>query len=472
MISKKFSSLELVKDCLNQIKKHDKDLNSFITVAEEEAIAQAKNIDKKIKNGEYIDLLGGIPFSVKDAICTKGIRSTAAAKILDNYIPPFDATVIQRIKERGGIIIGKNNCDAFGHGASNENSQYGSVKNPWNLNKVSGGSSGGSAACLAADMAIYAIGEDTGGSIRQPSSFCNLTGLKVSYGRNSRYGIMPMASSLDTVGPIAKNVFDAAAVLEAMAGIDPYDSTTVSDKVPNYTKLLKKDGLRGIKIGLPKEYFEYKMNDDVKAVLESAMDKFKELGAEIIEVSLPHTEYAVPVYYIVVPSEDSTNLARFDGIRYGVRSREASDLEEIYRFSRAQGLPDEVKRRIMIGTYSLSSGYYDAYYLKAQKVRTLIRRDFDNVFLDVDVLLTPTAPTPPFNLGEKINDPLAMYLADVFVSPASVAGLCAISIPAGFSGDDLPIGVQIIGPRLGEEKILNVAYNFQESTDYHTKKPF
>lgn len=469
---KKFSSVELVRSCLSQIEKHDKNLNSFITVADKEALEKAKEIDKKILKKENIHLLEGIPFSVKDAICTKGIRSTAGAKILDNYIPPYDATVIQRIKERGGIVIGKNNCDAFGHGASNENSDYGPVKNPWNLSKVSGGSSGGSAVAIASDMAIYSIGEDTGGSIRQPASFCGITGLKVSYGRNSRYGIMPMASSLDTVGPMAKNVFDVAAILEAMAGIDSSDSTTVSDKVPEYSKLLKAGKLDTLKIGLPKEYFEHQMDSEVKKVLDQAIDTFKSLGAEVKEVSLPHTKYAVSVYYIVVPSEDSTNLARFDGIRYGVRSKKAGDLEEIYKLSRAEGLPDEVKRRIMIGTYSLSAGYYDAYYLKAQKVRTLIKRDFDDVFLDVDVLLTPTAPTPAFNLGEKIGDPLQMYLADVFVSPASVAGMCAISIPAGFSRDNLPVGIQIIGPRLGEDKILNVAYNFEQATDYHTKKPF
>ncbi|MDD5043135.1 MAG: Asp-tRNA(Asn)/Glu-tRNA(Gln) amidotransferase subunit GatA [Patescibacteria group bacterium] len=469
---KDFSSEELVRACLGQIKKHDKEINSFITVAEKEALADAEEIDKKIKAGEKIDLLSGIPFAVKDAICTKGIRSTAAAKILDNYIPPFDATVINRLKERGGIIIGKNNCDAFGHGASNENSDYGPVRNPWKPTRVAGGSSGGSAAAVAAEMAIYSIGEDTGGSIRQPSSFCNTVGLKVSYGRNSRYGIMPMASSLDTVGPITKNVFDAAAVLEAMAGIDPADSTTVPDKVPDYTKFLKEDGLKGIKIGLPKEYLDYDMDKEVKRVLEQAVKQFEELGAKIKEVSLPHTEYAVPVYYIVVPSEDSTNLARFDGVRYGVRSPKAGDLEEIYTLSRAAGLPAEVKRRIMIGTYALSAGYYDAYYLKAQKVRTLIKQDFEKTFLDVDVLLTPTAPTPPFTIGEKITDPLAMYLADVFVSPASVAGMCAISVPAGFSSDSLPIGIQIIGPRLGEERILNVAYNFEQATDYHKKKPF
>lgn len=460
--AKKFSSEELVKVCLARIKKLNKKINAFITICEKEALLEAKKVDRKIKSGEKIHLLAGIPLGVKDAICTRGIRSTAAAKILDNYIPPYDATVIKKIKKQGGIIIGKQNCDAFGHGASNENSDYGPVKNPWDNTKVAGGSSGGSAAALAAEMCVYSIGEDTGGSIRQPASFCGVVGLKPSYGRNSRHGIMPMASSLDTVGPLAKNVFDIAAIMEVIAGRDRLDATTVDAEIPQYTKELS-GKIKGLKIGLPKEYFEYNMDGEVREVLEKAIKKFEDLGAKIQEVSLPHTKYAVPVYYIAVPSEDSANLARIDSIRYGRRSKKAGNLFDLYALSRDEGLPDEVKRRIMIGTYALSAGYYDAYYLRAEKVRTLIIKDFNKVFLDVDVLLTPTAPTPPFNLGEKVNDPVAMYLSDVFVCPASLAGLCAISLPAGFSKNKLPIGIQLIGPRLSEEVILRTAYNFEQA---------
>ncbi len=468
LIQKKFSAKELVGDCLEVIKKNDKKINSFITICDKEALADAEKVDKKIKSGQKISFLEGVPFGVKDAICTRGVRSTAAAKILDNYIPPYDATVIKKIKDQGGILIGKQNCDAFGHGASNENSDYGSVKNPWNTKKVPGGSSGGSAAATASDMCVYSIGEDTGGSIRQPAGYCSVVGLKPSYGRNSRYGIMPMASSLDVPGPITKNVFDAAAVMEVMAGRDKRDSTTVGDKVPAYTKELKKN-IKNLKIGIPKEYFEYEINSQTKKIIEKAIKNFEEMGANIKEISLPHTEYAVPVYYIVVPSEDSSNMARIDAIRYGQRKK-SDNLFDLYAESRKKGLPDEVKRRIMMGTYSLSSGYYDDYYLKAQKARTLIIEDFNNAFLDIDVIITPTSPKPPFDLGERKDDPIAMYLSDVFVCPASLAGLNAISIPAGFTNDNLPVGMQIMGPRLKEDLILRAAYNFEQATEHHKKK--
>ena len=465
--SKKFSSVELTGACLARIKEVDKKLNAFITVSEKEALEMAKKADEQIANGE-MNYLTGVPFSVKDAICTKGIRSTASAKILDNYVPPHYATVIKKIKEAGGVILGKNNCDAFGHGASNENSHYGPVRNPWDLNRVPGGSSGGSAAAVASDSCIYAIGEDTGGSIRQPAALCNIVGLRPSYGRNSRYGIMPMASSLDTVGPLTKSVWDTAALMEMMAGRDAKDSTTVPDGVPEYTKMLDTD-IKGLKVGLPKELYEKIEDSGTKKAFDEAVKKFEELGAKVSEVSLPFSRHAIPVYYIIVPSEDSANLARLDGIRYGVR-KEADNLFDTYAKSRTEGFPDEVKRRIMIGTYALSAGYYDAYYLKAQKVRTLIKEEFDGIFRKIDVLITPTSPYPAFKIGEKIDDPLQMYLTDIMVSPASVVGIPAISVPCGFS-NNLPVGLQIMGARLSEELVLKVAYQYEKATEWANKKP-
>ncbi|MBI5222019.1 MAG: Asp-tRNA(Asn)/Glu-tRNA(Gln) amidotransferase subunit GatA, partial [Candidatus Magasanikbacteria bacterium] len=398
--------------------------------------------------------------------CTAGLRSTGAAKILDNYVPAFDATVIGKIREQGAVLLGKNNCDAFGHGASNENSMYGPVKNPHDLTKVTGGSSGGSAAAVADNMCIFAIGEDTGGSIRQPASFCGVVGLRPSYGRNSRYGIMPMASSLDVVGPITKTVEDCAILEEIMAGHDPLDATTVDDEVPKFAKLSKSSKLR---VGVPREYFQAEgMDEEVKKIIEKKISAIggSALGGkyqkiEIVDVSLPMTKYAIPVYYIIVPSEDSSNLGRLDGIRYGVRAKGES-LYDVYAKSRANGFPEEVKRRIMIGTYALSAGYYDAYYRKAQKVRTLIIQDFAKAFEDADVLLTPTSPFPAFGIGEKKNDILAMYLADIFVAPASIAGLPAISVPAGKTKARLPVGMQVIGPRLREEMVLGVGRLVEE----------
>ncbi|KKQ27433.1 MAG: Glutamyl-tRNA(Gln) amidotransferase subunit A [Candidatus Magasanikbacteria bacterium GW2011_GWC2_37_14] len=453
---KEFSSVELTKACLKQIKKRNQDLNAFISVFEEEALEEAKEADKKIKAGKQ-EMLTGIPFCVKDAICTKDRLSTAAAKILDNYIPSFDATVIAKIREQGAVLIGKNNCDAFGHGASNENSMYGPVKNPHDLTCVAGGSSGGTAAAVADHMCIFGIGEDTGGSIRQPASLCGIVGLRPSYGRNSRYGSMPMASSMDTVGPLTKTVEDAAIVEEIIAGHDVLDATTVNEKVAKFSKSLSKLSKK-LRIGVPKEYFELEgTEEETKNIIESKIAELKKnKNIEIVEISLPMTKYAIPVYYIVVPSEDSSNLGRIDGIRYGVR-KEAGNLYDTYAKTRAQGFPEEVKRRIMIGTYALSAGYYDAYYRKAQKVRTLIIQDFDKVFAEVDLIVTPTSPFSAFKIGEKKDDVLAMYLADVFVCPANVAGLPAISVPAGKTKAGLPVGLHIIGPRLGEEKVFQLA---------------
>lgn len=455
--NKSFSSFELTEACLARIGERNATINAFITVSEELAFAEAQKADELIASGKQ-DILTGIPFSVKDAICTDGVRSTASAKILDNYVPPYDATVIKNIREQGAVLLGKTNCDAFGHGASNENSMYGPVKNPHDVSKVAGGSSGGSAASVADNQCLFSIAEDTGGSIRQPAALCGIVGLRPSYGRNSRYGIMPMASSLDTVGPMAKSVEDIAFLMEVMAGQDSKDATTVSNPVPKYTEELKKS-IKNLKVGIPKEYFDIEgMESETKNIVWNKIQAMqKEYNLELVNVSLPHTKYAVPVYYIVVPSEDSSNLGRIDGIRYGVRET-GDDLFDVYAKTRGLGFPEEVKRRIMIGTYALSAGYYDAYYRKAQKVRTLIIRDFDTVFNDVDVLLTPTSPYPAFGIGEKANDPLSMYLADIFVSPGAVAGIPGISLPAGKTSAGLPVGLQIMGPRLQEEKLLNFAY--------------
>lgn len=455
--SGQFTALELVRDCLNRIAERNKQINAFITVCEESALVEAAKADELIKSGQALPL-SGIPFAVKDAICTNDVRSTAATKILDNYIPTYDATVVARLKAAGAILIGKNNCDAFGHGASNENSMHGPVANPRDLSRVAGGSSGGSAAAVADHMCLFAVGEDTGGSIRQPAAMCGVVGLRPSYGRNSRFGLMPMASSLDTAGPITKTVIDAALVEQVMAGKDECDAMTVPDAVPDYEKSLKAK-LSHVRVGVPKEYFDVEgLDPEVKAATEATIAKLEEAGATIVPVSLPHTKYAIAVYYILVPSEDSSNLGRIDAVRYGVRA-EANNLEDLYQFSRAEGMNEEVKRRILIGTYALSAGYYEAYYKKAQAVRTLIKQDFDNVFQSVDCLVTPTSPFPAFKIGEKANDPLALYLADIMVSPAAVAGVPAISVPAGETKNGLPIGVQVIGPRLREDIVLNIANN-------------
>jgi len=451
---KEFSSVELTQACLNRIKERNSELNAFITVTEELAMEEAKRADWMIAEGQA-KALTGIPFAVKDAICTRDVRSTASAKILDNYIPPFEATVISKIREQGAVLVGKNNCDAFGHGASNENSMYGPARNPHDTTKVAGGSSGGSAAAVADNMCLFSIAEDTGGSIRQPASFCGIVGLRPSYGRNSRYGIMPMASSLDTVGPMTKSVYDAALLMEIMAGKDALDATTVKDEVPRYSEILtgKSEKLR---IGVPKEYFETKgLDSEVKEMTLKTIEKLRDAGYVIREVSLPYTKYAIAVYYIIVSSEDSSNMGRLDGIRYGVRADE-KNLYDMYAKSRERGFPEEVKRRILIGTYALSAGYYEAYYKKAQKVRTLIKQDFERAFHDVDVLITPTSPFPAFGIGEKSADPIAMYLADIMVSPAAVAGMPALSVPAGKTSSGLPVGVQVIGPRMGEDVVLRV----------------
>ncbi|MEI6288012.1 MAG: Asp-tRNA(Asn)/Glu-tRNA(Gln) amidotransferase subunit GatA [bacterium] len=465
---KEFSSVELTKDCLKQIKKLDNKVKAFLTVDEEGAMSQAKLADVKIKKGDGISPLAGIPVSVKDLFCTRGLRTTAASKILENYIPPFDATAIAKLKNNDAVIVGKTNLDEFAMGGSTENSAYGPTHNPWDLDRVPGGTSGGSTASVSADMCIYSLGTDTGGSIRQPASFCGVSGLKVSYGRVSRYGVVADASSLDTIGPIAKNVADLALILGYIAGQDSKDSTTPPIKVADYSAEINKD-LKGLKIGLPKEYFIEGMHAGVHDAVMMAVKKFEELGAEVIDISLPMTDSALASYYIIQPAEVSSNLARYDGIRYGLSKRE-SDLQKIYLDSRSQGFGREAKRRIMIGTYALSAGYYDAYYKQAMKIRTLVKNDFDKAFEKVDVIMTPVAPTPAYKIGEKITDPLAMYLEDVFTVPASLAGICGLSVPVGFA-EGLPVGLQILGKRFNEETILRAGHQYQLNTDWHKSKP-
>jgi len=486
---KKFSSLELAEACLERIKKTDDKIKSFITATKDIAIEQAKEADKKIKSGEMSDnLLLGIPCSIKDIILTKAVLTTAASNILKNYIPPYDATLISKLKKRGMVMLGKVNCDAFAHGASTENSDFFTTHNPWDLERVPGGSSGGSASSVASSQCIYSIGTDTGGSIRQPASFCNLVGLKPTYGRVSRYGLISMTSSTDCPSIMAKNVLDAAIILENIAGKDKKDATSSDEKVDNYKKFLDDENIKGLKIGMPKEYFINELNNGIKSAVQNAIKKLEKLGAEIIPISLPHTKYAVSVYYIITPSEVSSNLARFDGIRYGyskiqnLACRQAGskfkiqNLLDVYLKTRGRGFGSEAKRRIMLGTYALSSGYYDAYYLQAQKVRTLIKKDFDDAFENVDIIITPTCPSVAFKIGEHSANPLEMYMEDIFSTAASLAGLPAVSIPCGFAkpkdgNKNLPIGMQIIGKAFGEKTILKLANVYEKNTEWQKMKP-
>jgi aspartyl-tRNA(Asn)/glutamyl-tRNA(Gln) amidotransferase subunit A len=462
------TSAELTEAFLGRIEATDGKVNAFITVATEEARAEATAADRRLAEGRA-DAFTGIPVAMKDIFVTRGLRTTCASRILDKYVPPYDGTAVARLREQGAVLLGKLNMDEFAMGSSNENSAAGPVKNPWNPDCVPGGSSGGSAACVAARQAAAALGTDTGGSIRQPASHCGVVGLKPTYGRVSRYGVIAYASSLDQVGPLARDVEDCAILLEAVAGYDPADSTSVDTPVPTYRTTLK-EGVKGLRVGLPKEYFIEGLDPEVKKAVEEAVETFHRLGAETVEVSLPHTAYAVACYYLIATAEASSNLARYDGVRYGVRVDEGQGLIDMYMKSRAAGFGPEVKRRIMLGTYALSSGYYDAYYLKAQKVRTLIRRDFLEAFKGIDVIATPVAPTPAFRIGEKVEDPLQMYLSDIFTIPVNLAGTCAMSLPCGFSGEGLPIGLQLIGKPFGEETILKAGYAFEQATEWHKKK--
>jgi len=461
------TSVELTKAFLARIAATDKKVNAFITVCEEEALAAAEAADQQIAAGNAAPLTG-IPLAVKDIFNTIDVRTTCGSKILDNYVSPYDATAVAKLREQGAVIIGKLNMDEFAMGSSNENSAAGAVKNPWDLERVPGGSSGGSAASIAAGQALATLGTDTGGSIRQPASHCGVVGLKPTYGRVSRFGVIAYASSLDQVGPLARNVEDCATLLGAVAGYDPADSTSVDTPVPDYLATLK-DGVKGKKIGLPKEYFIEGLDADVKKAVDAAIETYQSLGAEIVEVSLPHTDYAVACYYLIATAEASSNLARYDGVRFGVRKDEGEGLIGMYQQTRAAGFGDEVKRRIMLGTYALASGYYDAYYLKAQKVRTLIRQDFLDAFEQVDFMLTPVAPTPAFKIGEKTDDPLQMYLSDIFTIPLNLAGTCGISLPCGTSSEDLPIGMQLLGKPFAEDEILQAAWAFENATDFGGK---
>ena len=465
--SSEITSVELTQACLEHIEAVDEAIKAFITVTPELALEQARQADARRQAGEDHPLLG-VPMAVKDLINTKGVRTTAGSRILENFVPPFNATVIERLYEAGAVLLGKTNLDEFGMGSSTENSAFFPTRNPWDRERVPGGSSGGSAAAMAADEAIFALGTDTGGSIRQPAALCGVVGLKPTYGRVSRYGLIAFASSLDQIGPITKDVRDAALVLNAIAGHDPLDSTSVDTPVPDYTQALTGD-VRGLRIGVPREYFVAGMDPGVEATVRAAIDKLAELGAEVLEVSLPHTDYALPTYYLIAPAEASANLARYDGVKYGL-SVPGEDMWDGFRQTRGQGFGPEVKRRIMLGTYALSAGYYDQYYKKAQKVRTLIRQDFDRAFQRVDVIVAPTSPTPAFRLGEKVEDPLQMYLSDIFTLSLNLAGLCGISVPCGFS-DGLPVGLQFIGKAFDEMTVLRAAYAYEQATEWHQGRP-
>lgn len=469
---KKFSSLELTQAYFKRIEETDKKLHAYLTVTSDLALSQAGDIDR---SGRFDHPLTGIPMSLKDVVCTKGIKTTAASKILENFVPPYNAHVWERLRDAGCVLLGKVNTDEFTMGSSTENSAFGTSHNPWNLDYVPGGSSGGGAAAVAADECAFSIGTDTGGSIRQPASLCSCVGLKVTYGRVPRYGVMSYASSFDTIGPICKTVEDVALVLNVIAGKSEKDSTTPDRPVPNYTKFLK-TSLKGIKIGKPKEFFGYgsagdAIDGEVVNTVEHAVQVLKDLGAEIIDVSLPLTKYAIPTYYLLVKSEASTNMARYDGVRYGHATRDAKDLEEFYMKTRAEGFGDEVKRAIMIGTYALSAGYYDAFYLKAAKMRALIKQEYEKAFELCDVLATPVSPMAGFKIGERVDDPLAMYMADILTVPINIAGVPAMSVPAGFSKKGLPIGLQLIANQFQEEKLIAVGHAYEQATEWHKHKP-
>ncbi len=467
--SGEMSSVELTRLYLERIQRFDRELNAFLIVDPEYALAQAAAIDRARQNREQLGPLAGVPIAVKDNICTRGIRTTCASRILENYIPPYNAHVVERLRSAGAVIIGKLNMDEFAMGSSNENSAFGPVHNPWSLDRTPGGSSGGPAAATAAGLVAAALGSDTGGSVRQPAAFCGVTAIKPTYGRVSRYGLVAFASSLDQVAPITGDIRDAARLLGVIAGHDSRDATSFPREGDDYESECDKD-VKGMRVGVVRDALEKGVDPEVVTAIEKALVTFKELGCEVQEVSLPHVSYGVSVYYIVAPAEASSNLARFDSVRYGLRVT-GEDLIDTYAKTRAQGFGAEVKRRIMLGTYALSAGYYDAFYLKAQKVRTLIWQDYDNAFSQCDIVLTPTAPTPAFKLGEKTSDPLAMYLQDIFTLPPSLAGIAAVSAPCGFSRAGLPIGMQLCAPAFEEGRLVRITHAFERSTDFTTKRP-
>ncbi len=466
---RELSSLELTKAVLERIHQVETKVRSFVTVTEDVSLAQARQADERIKAGDVLPLTG-IPAVIKDIMCTKGVKTTCSSKILENFIPPYDATVVERLKAVGMVMVGKGNMDEFAMGSSTENSAFFTTRNPWDLDRVPGGSSGGSAASVAGGETIYSLGSDTGGSIRQPAGFCSVVGLKPTYGRVSRFGLVAFASSLDQIGPLTKDVTDCALVLNVIAGHDPRDSTSVDQPVPDYTKSLVPD-LRGLRIGVPREYFVKGMESGVEQVIRQAIARLEELGAKTEwKVSLPHTPYALACYYIIAPSEAMANLARYDGVKYGFSAKEAENMWDAMEKTRQYGFGAEVKRRIMLGTYALSAGYYEAYYLKAQKVRTLISREFAEAFKKYDALVTPTSPTVPFKIGERVDDPVQMYLSDVCTLPVNIAGIPGISVPAGFV-NGLPVGLQILGKPFSEETLFRVAYAYEQATGWQKRRP-
>ena len=466
--SKKISSEELTRLYIERCNKHNNSLNCFITITEEEALKKARQADKKRASGDY-NLLTGIPIAQKDIFCTNGTRTTCGSKMLDNFVAPYDATLIKKMNDAGFIMLGKTNMDEFAMGSSNETSFYGPVKNPWDDCRVPGGSSGGSASAVAARLSPAATGTDTGGSIRQPSSFCGITGLKPTYGRVSRYGMVAFASSLDQGGPMTQTAEDAALIMNIIAGFDEHDSTSTEKPTDNYTEKLN-NSIKGLKIGLPKQYFDESLDNNVAEVIENGLKELEKLGAKCVDVELPHTELSIPAYYVVAPAECSSNLSRYDGVRFGHRCKEPKDLSDLYCRSRQEGFGKEVKRRIMTGTYVLSAGYYDAYYIKAQKIRQIISNDFQNVFKNVDIIAGPTTTGVAFKLNEKLNDPISMYLSDLYTVSVNLAGLPAISVPSGFI-NKLPVGMQLIGNYFQESLLMNVAHQYQKVTDWHQKIP-
>ena len=468
--AREITSVELTQSVYDRISAVEQQVQGYITLTKDIAFEQAEAADAGFERGDEMHPLAGIPIAVKDVICTKDVLTTCGSKILHNFISPYDATVMTKIRHQGFVMIGKTNMDEFAMGSSTENSAFKITRNPWNLDTIPGGSSGGSAAVVAADAAICALGSDTGGSIRQPAALCGVVGMKPTYGRVSRYGLVAFASSLDQIGPFSKDVTDCALMLNAICGHDPMDSTSVNRPDTDFTRSLV-NGIKGITIGIPKEYFIEGLDADVEDRVRDAIEVLRGCGAIIEEISLPHTEYAIATYYIIAPAEASANLARYDGVRFGFRASNAENLIDMYRKTRSQGFGEEVKRRIMLGTYALSSGYYDAYYLKAQKVRTLIKSDFDSAFEKVDVIAAPTSPTPAFKVGERTDDPLQMYLSDILTTPASLAGIPAISMPCGLTHSGLPVGLQIIAPAFEENKILQVAYTYEQHAGGHQKKP-
>ncbi|MFM7450210.1 MAG: Asp-tRNA(Asn)/Glu-tRNA(Gln) amidotransferase subunit GatA [Leptolyngbyaceae cyanobacterium] len=468
LITKARSAVDITQEALSRIQAVEPKLHSFLQVTAEQALASAEKVDAQIAAGENIGLLAGIPIGIKDNLCTKGILTTCASHILENFVPPYESTVTQKLANAGAVMVGKTNLDEFAMGGSTETSAFQATANPWDVTRVPGGSSGGSAAAVAAGECTVALGSDTGGSIRQPASFCGIVGLKPTYGLVSRYGLVAFASSLDQIGPFAHTVEDAAILLGAIAGYDPKDSTSLKVEVPDYTQFLIPD-LKDKKVGVITETFGEGLDPEVAKTVRTAIDQLKALGAEIQEISCPRFRYGIAAYYIIAPSEASANLARYDGVKYGSRVTDADNLIEMYSRTRAEGFGPEVKRRIMIGTYALSAGYYDAYYLKAQKVRTLIKQDFEAAFSQVDVLVCPTAPTTAFKLGDKSADPLSMYLVDLMTIPVNLAGLPGISVPCGFDSQGLPIGLQIIGNVLREDQVFQVAYAYEQATEWHTR---